>query len=142
MTDYDDTERWERDDAQAEALALRDEPLGGERVEPMQLDYHDCLACEELIPIMCALWAKGYQASLETQMGGGVHAIHVHFGPGSYALLNTEGFTFYDDTRSDVDGYDDKGYRDEAFDLDDPPNPTQIAILFDLRATQEGLVIR
>lgn len=123
--DYADPEQWERDDLRAEAMALRD-------ADPANFYSAGCRAlcgqCTALLPICHRLDEGGWRPYLETQLGGGMHAIHVTLDDGAYALVNDESFTIYD--------RDDRDVSSMTWSTDDPPNVHQMVTLFRITVEQ------
>lgn len=123
--DHADPEQWERDDMRAEANALRDaspDQFYGAGCRPF------CGQCSTLLPIHHYLHEGGWHPYLETQLGGGMHAIHVTLDDDHYALVNDESFTIYDSDDHDVSSM--------TWSTDDPPRPAQMVTLFRLTVEQ------
>lgn len=123
--DYADPEEWERDEMRAEANALRDaspDQFYGAGCRPM------CGQCSALLPIYHYLYEGGWHPYLETQLGGGMHGIHIALDDGHYALVNDESFTIYTPDDCDVTSM--------TWSTDDPPRPPQMVTLFRLTVEQ------
>lgn len=133
MTDYADPEDWEREELLAEHMASLD------TVPDPDMNWQcrqPCQQCDALRPLRDALRVDGWEVTLETQMGGGVHAVYVSLPDGWYSYLNDEGFSLYDDNRPGVAEYDGEGFAHLSWSTDDPPSPRQQAVLFRLYVAQ------
>lgn len=122
--DYDPEPDFEAEDhrmAEAEDFAERVDGPGYRSCRPQP-----CPQCNALWPVVDALVARDHAAILETQMGGGVHAVRVWLDDGGWVLANEECFSFYHDED------DDDGYGHTFYSTDDPPNAEQQAILINL----------
>lgn len=128
MNDYHDPEVDERAD-----------DIGREIDEREQFYRPGCVGgcpqCRSLMPLWHALNDGGWKPRLETQMGGGMHAIYVSLASDRmlYAYLNDECFSIYDgeDAADEIAG----GF----WSPDDPPTPRQQVILFRSKVAQVTL---
>lgn len=121
---------FEREDAltaQAEEVAYAREAPAYRSCRPQP-----CASCAALWPVVDELQAMGRAAILETQMGGGVHAIRVWLDEG-HLLANEECFSFYGDED------DEEGNDHTFYDSNDRPNPHQQAVLINIAIANHEL---